>query len=360
MTTNGIYRLEDLLAQNFTNAGEFGFDNIVRTIQDRLDFVNSEVDGMVSLMAEKSTERRRVWGSETTNTMVEITDDLGSANSRKIQPGVEIAFPLRKFSVKTGWTQEWLKRATPAEIAKNFLAMENGYFTRLIDEIKFAVFNKDNYSYTDWLTDATALPVKAFLNADSAAIPAAPDGTTFTGSSHKHYVGTSGASLAYGDIDTLISNVREHGLTGLALFVNAADVAGLVGLASTKFVAITHAVLAVSGRTSGTVSTDAPESYDLNNRLAGYWDGIPVYTKPWVVDNYIVCAAMDARERPLVYRVDKIAGNQGLILGAEYGMHPITAKEYVAYYGFGAWNRAAVAVLDTAHQTNYTEPTLIR
>lgn len=360
MATNGIYRLEDLLAQNFTNAGEFGFDNIVKSIQARLDYVNAEADNMIGLMAEKTADRRRVWGSETTNTMVEVMDDLGSANSRKTNPGVEVAFPLRKFSVKTGWSQEWLKRATPAEVAKKFLEAENGYFTRLIDEIKFAIFNDDNYSYTDWLTDGTSLPVKAFLNADSAAIPSAPDGTAFSGATHKHYKGTAGASLAATDIDALVENVREHGLRGLALFVNAADVSTLVGLASTKFTALTHAVLAVPGRTSGTVAVDSPESYDLANRLAGYWDGIPVYTKPFVPDNYIMCIALDSRDKPLVYRVDTVAGNQGLVVAAEYGMHPITAKEYVAYYGFGAWNRAAIAVLDTAHQTNYTEPTLIR
>lgn len=360
MATNGIYRLEELLSYTFTPAGEFGFDNIITSINERLAFLNAETDEMISIFAEKATDRRRVWGAETQNSMVEVVDDLGSAISRVTSPGVEINFPLRKFSVKTGWTQEWLKRAKASEVAKKFLNMEVGYRARLLDEIKFAIFNKDNYTFKDWLTDNTSLSVKAFLNADSANIPSAPDGTTFNAATHKHYVGTSGASLAYGDIDTLISNVQEHGNTGLALFVYAGDIAGLVGLASTKFVAVTHAVVAVSGRTSGTVTTDDPANDDLNNRLAGYWDGVPVYTKPFVPDNYIMCIALGAREKPLVYRVDTATGNQGLMLNAEYGMHPITAQEYVAYYGLGAWNRAAVAVLDTAHQTNYTEPTLIR
>lgn len=359
MTTNGIYRLDDLLSYTFTPASEFGIENIVKTIQDRLAYLNGEVNNMMGLLAEKTTDRKRVWGSETTNTMVEVMDDLGSANSRVTSPGVEVDFPLRKFSVKSGWTREWIRRATVAEVAKKFLEAQNGYLTRMIDEIKFSIFNDDNYTYADWLVDNTNLSVKAFLNNDGSAVPAAPDGTTFL-TTHQHYTGTSGASLAYTDIDTLISNVREHGNRGLALFVNAADVSVLVGLASTKFTAVTHSVVAVPGRTSGTIALDDPANYDLNDRLAGFWDGVPVYTKPWCVDNYIVCAALGADEKPLVYRVDEVTGNQGLIAELDYGIHPVNLKEYVAFYGLGAWNRASLAVLDTATQTTYTEPTLIR
>lgn len=358
--TNNIYNLDELLAYSFTPASEFGFDNIIATIQRRLDYLNGQVNDMTSLFSEKTTDRRRVWGSSTANTMVEITDDLGSANSRTVAPGVEVNFPLRKFSVKTGWTSEWLKRATPAEIAKRYLAAEAGYLTRMIDEIKFSIFNKTNYSVNDFLIDNTSLAVKAFINADSAAIPAAPDGTSFTASSHQHYVGTSGGALAYTDIDTLISNVQEHGLKGLALFINGANVSTLANLATTKFTALTHAVIAVPGITSGTVVKDDPANDDKNNKLVGYWDGVPVYTKPFVPAAYVACVALGASEKPLVWRVDKISGNQGFIAEVPFGMHPITAQEYVAYYGFGAWNRAAVACLKTDAQTTYTNPSLIR
>jgi hypothetical protein len=358
MTTNGIYTLEELLAQNFTPASEFGFDNIAKSIQARLDYLNGANANMMGQLVEQTTDVRRVWGSETENTMVEVTDDLGSANSRVVKPGVEVDFPLRKFSVKTGWTKEWLRRATPADFAKKFLAAEVGYQNRMLKEMQFAIFNDDNYTYKDWLIDNTSLAVKAFLNADSAAIPDAPDGTTFDGTTHSHYNGT--ASFAYTDVDALITDVAEHGQGNLALFVYAGDVAGLVGLASTKFVALTHAALAIPGRTSGTVTTDDPATEDRTNRLAGYWDGVPVFVKPWVIDNYIVCANIGASDKPLVNRTDKIVGNRGLILDNESGLHPVTAQDMVAFYGFAAWNRAGLAVLDTANHTTYTEPTLLR
>ena len=42
----------------------------------------------------------------------------------------------------------------------------------------------------------------------------------------------------------------------------------------------------------------------------------------------------------------------------DYNIDNVIANEYVAYFGFAPFNRAGVAVLDTAHQTNYTEPTI--
>ena len=276
MATNDIYSLADLLAYTFTPASEFGLDSIARTLQARVNYLNSEIDGMTSLLAERSTDRKRVWGAGNVGTMVKLVDDLGSAKSERFLPGVEVGFPMYKFSAKLAKSKEWMKRATPADIAKTFTGIEASYLNAIVREIRTAVFNDDNYTFKDFLTDNTDLAVKAFLNADSAAIPPAPDGTTFTASTHTHYKGTAGASLAYTDIDALIENVREHGLSlGLALFVNAADVSVLAGLASTKFVAVTHNVLVPANASVSTVSRDDPANYDLNNRLAGFWDESP-------------------------------------------------------------------------------------
>jgi hypothetical protein len=57
--------------------------------------------------------------------------------------------------------------------------------------------------------------------------------------------------------------------------------------------------------------------------------------------------------------VDKLDSLRGLIPTVEYGMHPLSAKSYESFVGFGAWNRAAVAILDIAN-ASYTEPSLIR
>jgi hypothetical protein len=353
-----IYSLEDLLAQEHTPAVEFGLDNIVAAIQARLAFLNDEVANQMNWLAETSADTRRVWGTSETFEMKEV-DEYGFARTQQPTSGVEVGFPLRKFSVSTGWTRDYLLRATARDLAKKALGIMGSYQIRLRKEIQYAVFNNDNYTFTDFLGDGTDLAVKAFLNADSALIPDAPSGTTFDGTSHQHYVGTSGASLAYTDIDTLIANVVEHGnMRDVSLIINEADVSVLVGLTTTKFVAVRPAVLVMPTTAATTVlTTDANQ--DPANALVGYWGAYPVYTRSWVVDNYIVCAAVSAAEKPLLHRVDRVASIRGLRMVYEFDANPITAQSWEAYEGFAPWNRAAVAVLDTAHQTTYTEPTII-
>lgn len=349
----GTYSLEDLLLQRFVPATEFGLDAIARAIQARLTWLNEQVNSQMGLVAETSTDVRRIWGGSEHMEMMEV-DELGVARTQKDTNGVEIDFPLRKFSISTGFTADFIARATPADLAGKALDVQTAYLERVRNELAFAMFGKANYKFVDWLGDGTTLAVKAFLNADGAAIPSAPDGTAFA-TTHQHYAGTVGAALAYTDIDTLIANVTEHMLKGVGLFINVSNVATLVGLASTKFTALTLAVVAVPGRTSGTVMTADVED-DPANKLVGYWAGYPVYTRSWVPANYYCAMATQSAEKPLVHRVDKFASLNGLRLVAQTGMHPLTAQTWEAEVGFGAWGRNAAAFLLGTTQTTYSNP----
>ena len=149
-------------------------------------------------------------------------DEFGMAQTEKATSGVEVNFPLRKMSVSTGFTADYLRRATVSEIVQVAINAQEAYLERMQAELKFGIYNDDNYNFVDKFGDGSTLAVKAFLNADLVAIPNAPDGTTFTASTHNHYVGSVGAALAASDIDLLISNVTEDGLTkGVALFINS-------------------------------------------------------------------------------------------------------------------------------------------
>lgn len=349
----GTYSLSDLLAQRFVPASQFGFDNIARAIQAHLDWLNGQVNDQMGLVAETSSDVRRVYGVSENMQMQEV-DELGVARTQKDTQGVEVDFPLRKFSISTGWTADFIARATPADLAQKALDVSSAYVTRLRQELAAAFFNKANYSFVDFLGDGTTLAVKKLLNADGAAIPNAPDGTTFSGS-HQHYVGTVGASLAYTDIDDIIANVTEHGLLNVGLFINQANVATLAGLASTKFTALTLAVVAVPGRTSGTVETQNVTD-DPANKLVGYWAGYPVFTRSWVPSGYYLPLSMDAPQKPLVHRIDKFSALNGLRMVFQLNAHPLTAQTWEAEIGFGAWGRHSAAVLDGAHQTTYSNP----
>lgn len=354
----GTYSLEDLLAQRFTPASQFGFDAIGRAIQAHLDWLNSQVSDQMGLIAESTSDVRRVWGGFENMQMQEV-DELGVARTQKDTNGVEIDFPLRKFSISTGWTADFIARATPADLAQKTLDVETAYVTRLRQEVAAALFNKTNYNFVDWLGDGTTLAIKRLLNNDGGAIPNAPDGTAFAGT-HQHYAGTSGASLAYTDIDTLIANVTEHMLGGVKLFINRANVATLVALGSTKFTALTLAVVAVPGRTSGTVVTDTVED-DPDNKLVGYWAGYEVHTRSWMPSGYYMALATGSPQKPLVHRLDKVTTLNGLRMVFQLNAHPLTAQTFEAELGFGVWGRHAAAVLDSGHQTTYSAPSgLIR
>lgn len=349
----GTYSLEDLLAQRFVPAAQFGFDNIARAIQAHLDWLNGQVADQMSLIAESSADVRRVYGGSESMQMKEV-DELGVARTQKDSNGAEVDFPLRKFSISTGWTSDFIARATPADLAQKAIDVETAYVTRLRQELSAALFGKANYSFVDWLGDGTTLAIKKLLNADGMAVPNAPDGTTFAGT-HQHYAGTTGAALAYTDIDAVIANVTEHGLTNVQLFINAANVATLAALSGTKFTALTLAVLAVPGRTSGTVDTQVVTD-DPANKLVGYWAGYPVLTRSWVPSGYYMANALNAPMKPIVHRLDKFTALNGMRMVFQLNAHPLTAQTFEAEIGFGAWGRHSAAILDGGNQTTYSNP----
>ena len=213
--TPGIYSWNDLLAQTFNRIQEYDISQLTATVQKQIAWMNGEITNLSNLFASDTVKNKAVWGTGALGVMQEVSDDINIGDAYKGEKGVAIAFPMRQFMFPTGWTREFMLKATPADLAEKAQLIMGAYAKTVVDEIRFAIFNDDNYTFLDRLNADVpneSLSVKAFLNADSAAIPPAPNGATFVGSSHKHYVGTVGAALAYTDIDTLIANVREHGL----------------------------------------------------------------------------------------------------------------------------------------------------
>ncbi len=350
----GTYSLEDLLAQRFVPASEFGFDQIAKAIQAHLDWLNAQVADQMGMIAETTDDVRRIWGGSEDGEMVEV-DETGVARTQKESSGAEIDFPLRKFSRSTGWTADYMARATPADLATKVLKYEAAYVTRLRQELAAALFGKANYSFVDKFGDGTTLAIKRLANADGMAIPNAPDGTSFNAATHQHYNGYISGSAQNADIDALILNVTEHGFTNVQLIVNQANVATLAAMTNTKFTALTLAVVAVPGRTSGTVDTQVVTD-DPANKLVGYWAGYPVITRSWVPSGYYVAAAVDAPQKPIVHRIDKFSALNGLRLVAEFQRHTLTAQTYEAEIGFGVWGRTSAAILDGGNATTYSNP----
>lgn len=352
MAKTGINTIEDLRLVKYASAAEFGLDTINKVLQQDLANFNAAMNDQIKLLAEPLTEQSRVYGTSGSLQFDEL-DEFGVPVSRKNPVGETVSFPLRFFGASIGFTERAFALKTPAELVEKVLQGQRGYAETVTREMKRAIFNNANYNFVDSLYNGVTLGVKRFINADSSTIPVAPDGTTFDGSTHTHYLARA-STLANTDIDGVLDTVAEHGLNaGLKLFINKAQVSDLSGISSTKFVPLSSAFISYNASDSTIVRMDLS---DTANYLAGYWDGkYEVWVKSWIPANYILAAAVDEPEKPLGYR--QLPGLQGLRIDAEYEQFPLIAKNMVAQFGFGVWNRLAGAVLYIG-ATSWANPSL--
>lgn len=348
----GIHTINDLRVTRFGTASEFGLDAINKVLQADLSAWNANVNELVSLFAEVTVDRLRAYGSSGRIDMEEV-DEMGKPATRKVLTGTTIGVPMRLYKSAIGWTSKWLETHTPAEMAELHLKIQTGHAARVIREIRRAVYNNLNYTFTDFLVDNVALPVVRFCNADGMAIPDSPGGVQFDGAVHDHFMAT--ATLVIADVDALIDTVTEHGHTqGVGLYISLANQAAFTALASFTPLSSAHVVNLVGMQTDVKVTGEE----DVENRLIGYWNGVvPVFVKPYAVANYILCMATESSEKPLCFRQRSQESLQGLRIAAEINDYPLIAQNYESEFGIGVYCRTAGAVLFTAGAV-WANPTL--
>jgi hypothetical protein len=352
MANTGSYSIDDLLAQRFSSAADFGLDTINKVLQADLDYYNAEVTEQLRLLAEPMTEQQRIYGTSAMVDMVEI-DEFGAAPTKKNLTGVTCGFPLHLYSSSLGWTSKYLEIATPAEVAAQYLQVRKGHAAKMTTEIKKAIFNNANFTFVDKLTNGVSLGVKRFINADSSVIPNSPAGVSFDGTSHTHYLARV-STLANSDIDGLVSTINEHGHTkGLMIVIALGDKAAISALTGFKKLSSPELIYNATDATVAKLDMG-----DLENQMIGLWnETIPVWVKPWAVANYVLCVATGSNEKVLAFRQRPQTALQGLRIVAEINDYPLIAKSMESEYGFGVWNRLAGAVLYTGG-TSWVNPTL--
>lgn len=352
-TNTGTHDISTLLAVKHQSVAEFGEDTIAEVLQADLAAHNLIVSDMLSDLAASTADRQRISGTSLNGEMVE-TDEYGRAATQKATPGQTVGFPLRKFQYAIGWTRDFMKVATPADLAIAMQTAQKAHLQRLRREIQRALFLSSNYTFNDHLIDNVALAVKRLVNADNALIPEGPNGETFDGTSHTHYNARVG-TLAASDVDALIADVLEHGHGGqLKIVINTSNVAAISAL--TGFTPLTGAFV-----TPGSASPTTAQTLDhtrANNRIIGYWAGAyEVWTKPWGISNYFLAYDASDGAKPLAFRERVQPALRGLRIAAEIDLYPLRAQYMEAEFGLGVWNRTNGAVLFTG-DTTYTDPTI--
>ncbi len=353
-TAYGTLSVTDLLAATGQTIANFGEDNAFQAINEGLAAHNRVVQSMVGELISVTSERLGRYGTVSDGEMIEI-DEFGAPDTQKLAAGANVGWPLRKQSYAIQWTRTYMLTHTPAELAAQFDGAAAADIRRIRRDIARAWFTPtNNLTYVDALTDRAVLPIRAFLNADGAGIPYGPNGETFDGATHTHFLGT--ASLVAANVVSLIETVVEHGAGGaVRLYINRAQEAAVRAMAN--FVAYTDArIINGANVTSANGSLDQA---NLVNRAIGVFDSAEVWVKPWVPANYMAVADVSTPMKPLRLRTrtGTLQGLGAFRIEADHEHYPLRAQTMEREYGIAAWTRWNGAALQTNNAT-YTNPTI--
>jgi hypothetical protein len=334
-----------------TTVADFGEDRAFDAIEVAFEAHNQQVEDMLGDLAEPTTDQMRSYGGPDAMAMEEL-DEHGTPEAQKITAGVNVGFPCRFYGIGLQWTRLYFRGAMASELAAQARAVMDADVKLIARDLKRALFTATNYTFRDRLHPKKLdLPVKALVNADSAAIPLAPDGTSFNSATHTHYLGT--AAFVAADLTSGVTTVNEHFLNGeIRIYINIAQETAV--RAFTGFTALLPGSLIGSVNTSQARGT--LDVYNVTNRWIGDFNGVQVWVKPWVPANYVLFIHFGTGDRPLVKRTIRTdGGNLELLFDDE--KYPLRAKAMGREFGFGVWNRVAAAALQTNNAT-YTTPTI--
>jgi hypothetical protein len=356
--TFGTLSTLDTLAATQQSIAAYGEDRAWREVEAALAAHNTQMTQMLGLLVERTEDRQRRYGSAASKTM-QVADQFGRPQAQKVTAGVTLGFPLFLFEDALQWTRKFTQaNGSAQQLAAEFDAILDADRRQVMYEIKAALMGTGNYTFNDVLVDNVALAVKRLVNADSAAIPLGPNGESFDGATHTHYLFTAGVALAAADLSALVSTVLEHTNRGeIQVWINSAQETAVRGLAG--FVADIAAYIVRGGAATADVTDRALDVNNPQNRRIGMFGAAEIWVKPWMPAGYLIAAAVGAGQAPLVMRTRGGAGELQLIY--EDDNHPLRARAYEREYGIGVFNRVGAAVLfvDAGAAGAYVAPTLV-
>jgi hypothetical protein len=347
----GTYRIADLIAVETLSAVDYGLDTIAEVIAADLRAWNALVSDGLNIMSTDTTERLERHGSSTNFEMLK-GDEFARGVAGVARGGSDVAYPLEKFLVNVGWTMDFLKEATPADIARAIMGIQKSHLQAVNTELRRAFFKPTNYTFNDDLIDGSALGVKRLYNADGVDIPEGPYGATFAGGSHTHY--NANATLTDAELVAAITDVQEHrAQSSIAIITTPAGVADFEAL--TNYLALPGpAITPAEDADRPTMRLNA--SVTDNRQVGVYAGAYPVWTKPWGLDNYALVMDVNG-ERPLKRRQRVQSGLRGLRMRNQDDTLPLRVQSFEAEFGFGVWDRSAAAILQF-NNAAYQDPAI--
>lgn len=339
---SGTHTIADLQANRYQSAAEFGVSTIQAVLEADLAAYNRVQMEIDADLVATTTDRQRIYGASADGEMYEA-DEYDRGVAVKTAGGTTVGFPLKKFTKAVGWTRDYMLMATPADIAEAMLNVQAMEYRARRREIQRAIFGGANSTFRDrFVAPQVDLAVKAFVNADAAAIPSGPNGETFTAASHTHYDFLDSASPTAAALTSLIEDVVEHGHGG-AVKLNINRAAETAVRALTGFTAYTDPRLVL-----GTQANQPAQRLDLSrldNRAIGIFGAAEVWVRSWVPAGYVFAYDASGDAKPLVRRAHPVAALNGLRIAARLEDYPLYADQMESYFGYSVWTRTNGAVL---------------
>jgi hypothetical protein len=360
MAFGTLTSFDTLATADNTTVAEFGEDNAWQAIQEALTAHNQQLAESLQMFVTDTTDRHRRYGGADSMEMEEL-DEFGTPDAQKIAAGATVAFPMRFYGVGVQWTRLYFQNIMASEFAAQIVARQDADVRNIQKQLKRALLLSSNYTSIDRRTDKVSLSIKRLANADGAAIPTAPDGSNFDGSTHTHYLGATAAwsgatnTQVATDIKAIANTVLEHFLSGqILVLINRAQedkVKAADGFAAYVDSRIIQAPGGTTQFARGNLDVSNP-----TNRAIGILGPAEIWVKPWIPAGYIVAVHVGGTEKALVRRIRRMGGGQ-LELLFDNEQYPLRAQAVGREFGFGVWNRVAAAALYTGG-TSYTDPTI--
>ena len=352
MAQHGTLTLADLLEVRQASVVEYGIDTITEIIQRDLANHNREVDDLLLMFTETTSDMQRATGTSVSGGFRNLSE-WARDEAQKVAPGDKVGFPMEKYGRAVGWTHDFFVMSTVQDLAVQYDTILTEDLTNIRNLIRDAIYKPTNRTFLDrFVHKGFELTVKAFLNADGAPIPNGPNNEVFDGASHTHYL--ANATLTNAKLKETVNTVVEHGNgEGVKVIINVADEEAVSALSGFKAREDPRLIIA----DDRDYVRDALDTTRVNDRAIGLFGAAEVWVKPWAYQNYAaVVATGGGIEKPLVQRVHPVEGMRGLRMAFTYDTHPLYADAFERYLGLGAWNRSATAVLQFNNAT-YQDPT---
>ena len=352
MATLGTYSVADLLDVKEQSILTFGREAVMQVVQDELAAHNTIVDELLGSFTETTPENARRYGTPINAEMREI-DEYAQGETQKVTTGTTVGFPLRKFEISLGWTKDYFTLSTPRDLMLQMAAAQRADLNTIRTQIRNAIFAPTNSTFTERFSrqEGIDIAVKAFLNADSVAIPSGPNGESFEASTHTHYLAT--ATLTNSDAVAAVNHLVEHGHGNMVkIYINRADASAWKALSGFhEYVPVSVVAGLQDDHARGTLDTS-----NLGNRAIGVFEDAEVWVKPWVYQGYAFVTDIADPQKPLAHRVHSEPMMRGFRLNGEFMEHPYEAEQLERYIGVAPWVRTNGVIYQFTNAT-YQDPT---